>query len=355
MPLPFLTNRAPWFAFIVHFRDDRDLYTIPSTEFLRRYSLDDEDYRRKICAFPPVVAAELTFGMDAAIWGDLVMTMRQAEQLIMPTGPGDVLEAVDVAVQRGARVIGLGGLTSRATGGGELVAQHVPGSVTITNGNAYTAALVRRNVADVVEALGFDRTARVAVVGCTGSVGVAATPLLAAAGHDLILVGRTVRSIQERLPDLAGEHRCTDTVEALADADVVVLLTSNPEAQLRPKHVRPGAVVLDFTEPVNIRPEAIPGFETCGVSVLRGGRARIPGYRSSHDLGGDPRDCYACCAETYLFAREGIRENSVGSPTPARAEEMERVAERHGVQPRPLELERIGTRGGRPAAARGAP
>jgi predicted amino acid dehydrogenase len=339
---------------LVHFRDKSDMYRVGGTEFLRRYSLDDDDYERKLCSFPPVVAAGLTFGMDTAICGELVMVMRQAESLFLPSARTDVMEAVDLAVQRGTRVIGLGGLTSPATGGGQLVAEHVPASVTVTNGNAYTAAIVRSNVVDVVEALELDRPATVAVVGCTGSVGVAATWLLAAAGLDLILVGRTVQSVQERLPGLAGEHRCTDSVDALAGADVVVLLTSNPGAHLQPAHVRPGGVVLDVTEPVNIQPEAVAEFQAGGVTVLRGGRARIPSYRSSTDLGSDvpPPDAYACFAETYLFAREGIREHSVGRPTPAQAEEMERIARRHGVHPRPLELERLRPRAGREAAAR---
>jgi predicted amino acid dehydrogenase len=241
-----------------------------------------------------------------------------------------------------------------ATEGGKLVAERVPESVTVTNGNAYTAAVVRSNVVEVVEVLDLGRPATVGVVGCTGSVGVAATWLMAAAGLDLILVGRTLQRVQERLPGLAGEHRCADSVDALADADVVVLLTSSADAQLRPEHVRPGAVVLDATEPVNIQPEAVAEFQARGVTVLKSGRAHIPSYRSSTDLGPvtPPPYAYACFAETYLFAREGIREHSVGLPTPAQAEEIERIAERHGVQPRPLELEHV--RAGREAAARGA-
>jgi len=356
VPLPLLTRRAPWFSMLVHFREKADMYRVGATEFLRQYSLDDDDFERKVCSFTPVVASELTFGMDAAICGELVMVMRRAEQLLLPTGRTDVMDAIDLAVQRGTRVIGLGGLTSPATGGGELVAQHVPAGVTVTNGNAYTAVVVRSNVVDVVEALELDRPATVAVIGCTGSVGFAASWLLATAGFDLILVGRTEQAVRERMPELAADHRCAEGFSALAEADVVVVLTSSPTAQLRPAHVRPGTVVLDVTEPVNIQPEAVAEFQAAGVTVLRGGRARIPHYRSSVDLGSDvpPPDAYACFAETYLFAREGIREHSVGRPTPAQAEEMERIAGRHGVHPRPLELERIRSRALREAAAGGA-
>ncbi len=339
---------------LIHFRDDSDMYRVGAVKFLRQYSVDEDDFKRKVLSFTPVVCSELTFGMDTAITGELVMVMRRAEMLYLPAGRTDVMDAVDLAVERGSRVIGLGGFTSVVTGGGELVVERVPASVTVTNGNAYTAAVVRSNVVEVVEALELDRPAVIGVVGCTGSVGVAATSLMAAAGCNLILVGRTLQRIQERLPGLAREHRCADSVDALADADVVVLLTSSSDAQLRPAHVRPGTVVLDATEPVNIQPEAVAEFEANGVTVLKSGRAFIPDYRSSTDLGPvtPPPYAYACFAETYLLAREGIRQHSVGLPTPARAEEMERIAERHGVHPQPLNLELI--RSGREAAARGA-
>jgi fatty aldehyde-generating acyl-ACP reductase len=340
---------------LVHFREKEDMYRVGGVDFLRRYSVDDDDFEQKLCSFPPVVASQLTFGMDTAICGELVMVMRKAESLFQTNARTDVMEAVDLAVQRGSRVIGLGGLTSPATGGGELVVQHVPSSVTVTNGNAYTAAVVRSNVVDVAEALELDRPARVAIIGCTGSVGVAASWLIADKGLDLILIGRTVERVKERLPGLAGQHRCADSVEASAGADIVVVLTSvSPGSQLLPAHVRPGTVVLDATEPVNIHREAVAEFEAAGVTVLRSGRARIPGYRSSADLGPDvaPPNSYACFAETYLFAREGIREHSVGLPSQAQSEEVERMAARHGVHPRPLELDRI--RATREAATTGA-
>jgi fatty aldehyde-generating acyl-ACP reductase len=355
MPLPFLTNRAPWFTFLGHFRDERDMYRTGGGHFLRRYSLDEDDFERKMCTLPPLVVGEFTFGMDSAIRGELIIVMRRAESMLKPSAARAVLEGVKVAVDRGSKVIGLGALTSPAMGGGTRVLKHVPSGVTITNGNALTAAMVRRNTMDVVEALELDRAARVAVVGCTGSVGVAASVLLAERGLDLILVGRTERKVRDRLPGLVQHHRCTDRLDAVVAADVVVLLTSDPTAELQPEHVRAGAVVLDFAEPANVRPGAEGRFEVRGAPVLKGGRVGIPRYACSFDWGlGDPRDTLACLAETFLFAREGIREHSVGLPSPGFAEEMEHLAERWGIRPRPLELERIRRTAGSPATSEAA-
>jgi fatty aldehyde-generating acyl-ACP reductase len=74
--------------------------------------------------------------------------------------------------------------------------------------------------------------------------------------------------------------------------------------------------------------------------VVEGGLVHIPGYTCTYDFGlPDPRDTIAYLAETYLFAREGIRKHSVGRPSAEPACRLERVAQRHGVSPRPLDLE----------------
>jgi hypothetical protein len=64
---------------------------------------------------------------------------------------------------------------------------------------------------------------------------------------------------------------------------------------------------------------------------------RIPRYACSQEFFlPDPRDTFACLAETYLFAREGLREHSVGTPSIELAHRLERAARKHGVTPRPL-------------------
>jgi len=62
--------------------------------------------------------------------------------------------------------------TAPATAGGRRLLRYLPRGVTLTNANAYTAAVVRRNVEEAAAAGGLGPRARVALVGCTGSVGV---------------------------------------------------------------------------------------------------------------------------------------------------------------------------------------
>jgi predicted amino acid dehydrogenase len=334
--LPYLSAQPPAFVFLTHLRDEDDLDRIGASSFLRRYSHGDDDFRRKMCSLPPLVAGEVTFGFGP-VRGEVVVVMRMPDELLSPAGGRAVIEGLDVALARGAPVIGLGALIAPATAGGARLLRHLPDGVTLTNTNAYTAVLVRENVHQAAAALGLGTGARVALIGCTGSVGVPASRLLADDGFPLVLVGRTVERVRRHLGDLDGRARLAAGLDSAAGSDVVVVLTSDPTARLAPEHVSPGAVVIDFAQPVNVPPAAVAAFEIQGVTVLEGGIVRIPDYWCSVDLGlSDPADTTACVAEAYLFAREGIHPHSVGRPTPELARRLERAAVRHGVRPQPL-------------------
>ncbi|MDQ3802436.1 MAG: hypothetical protein M3416_01050 [Acidobacteriota bacterium] len=334
--LPHLTNENPWFTFLVHFRNVEDMERFGGGSFLRHYSRDAADFQSKMCSLPPVVGGEVVFGAEIA-WGEIVVIMRMPDAMIGPEAYKFVSDALALTVRRGASVVGLGALTSPATGGGLSLLRHLPPKVTLTNGNGYTAAVVRRNVVEASEILGLGWRARVAVVGCTGSVGVAASHLLAQSGFELTLVGRSARRAQHHLGDIAPRAKFAGELAALREADIIVLLTSDPSAGLMPHHVKPEAVVIDCAQPANIEGANLEEFRRRQITVVEGGIVRIPGYSSTLDLGvSDCTDTFACLAETYLFAREGIREHSVGRPTAEFALRMERIAARHGVSARPL-------------------
>ena len=334
--LPYLSAQPPAFVFLTHLRDDDDLHRIGASSFLRRYSDGEDDFRRKMCSLPPLVAGEISFGFGP-VRGEVVVVMRMPDELLAGSGGRSVIDGLEVALARGAPVIGLGALIAPATAGGARLLRHLPTGVTLTNTNAYTAVVVRANVHEAAAALGLGPRTQVAVIGCTGSVGVPASRLLAADGFPLVLVGRTVERVRRHLGDLEGRARVAAGLDSALGSDVVVLLTSDLSARLTPEHVSPGAVVIDFAQPANVVPAAMAAFERRGVAVVEGGIVRVPDYWCSVDLGlADPADTTACVAEAYLFAREGIWAHSVGRPTPELARRLERAALRHGVRPQPL-------------------
>jgi predicted amino acid dehydrogenase len=254
-------------------------------------------------------------------------------------GRAAIDEAVRVAVGRGTSVIGLGALTAPATRGGLTLVPKLPRGVTLTTGNALTAAVAQANAVEASEAIGLGAGAVVAVVGCTGSVGVATARLLDRLGYRLLLIGRSVTRVRKELGDLLTRATVSGTVADAATADVVLLLTGDPSAHIPPDLPKPGSVVVDLAHPVNIARSLYPAFATRDVQVVPGGLVNIPGYHCGQDMQlPDRHSALACLTETYLFAKAGITEHSVGQAAVPLALELTEIAARYGVRNRPLGL-----------------
>jgi predicted amino acid dehydrogenase len=190
----------------------------------------------------------------------------------------------------------------------------------VTNGNAFTAAIVddqaRRLLRDAVD---HASDPHVAVVGATGSVGAAVTRLLARdrAAARLTLVARGTGRLDALAADVGRQVPTTTatSMDAVADADLVILLTASADALLGPQHLAPGAVVLDATQPRNTSPSLVD--ERPDVLVVDGGVVDIPSLRlTGGNIGLPDGRSYACFAETALLALSGHRGHfSIGVPT----------------------------------------
>ena len=335
---PYLTDQHPWFTFLIHPRTARDLHRVGGSSIVAEHSADEAEFCAKMCTLPPTVVGDIRFGFGP-VWGEMVGVLRMPGPILRPEGRRSIVEAAQLAAKRGSSVIGLGALTAPATRGGLTLLPELPKGVTLTTGNAFTAVVAHRNVAEAAAAMQLGTRATVAVVGCTGSVGVAASWLLADAGFDLILIGRTPARVERELSGLAGRARLSANLPDIAHADIVLLLTSDQSALLGPELPRPDSVVIDFAQPVNIDPEDYERYQQRAVAVVQGGLVRIPEYYCSLEFGlPDPRTTLACLAETYLFAKEGIREHSVGLASVELARHLDQVATGHGVHTRPLGL-----------------
>jgi predicted amino acid dehydrogenase len=250
--------------------------------------------------------------------GHVVLVPFGARHLLQAPARGRarVARAVDRAVRLGSGTVGLGALTATVTGGG--LALRGRSDIGVTNGNAFTAATVDAQARRVLDTLPANSERHVAVVGATGSVGSAVTRLLARDGSAgrLTLVARTA----PRLTALAADvGRSVPTLTAtglgaVADADLVVLLTASADSLLRPEHLAPGAVVLDATQPRNTAPTLLE--QRPDVLVLDGGVVDIPSLRVvGGDIGLPDGRAYACFAETAMLALTGYRGHfAIGAP-----------------------------------------
>lgn len=309
---------ARTFAFLVHPRRQlaADLGSVwaPLGRIPERYA----DHALRRLPLPPVRIASIALPEVPDLQGHLILVPFGAAHLMAEPGEGRrrIGKAVDQAVRLGAEVVGLGALTAPVTAGG--LALRTRSDIGVTNGNAYTAAIVDAQARSVLAGQVGPVGGHVAVVGATGSVGSAVVRLLARdrAVERLTLVARSAgrrealrEEISRSVPVASG---CD--LSAVLDADVVVLLTASADALLRAEHLKPGAVVIDATQPRNTDPGLLT--QRPDVVVLDGGIVEVPSLRISSAALGLPRgQVFACLAETMLVALGAHRGHfSLGNP-----------------------------------------
>ena len=317
------------FAFLVHPRValNEDLARMWSPLGAVPNAVYDHALRR--LPLPPVSFARIRLDQEQV--GELILVPYGAKHLLTDrrTGARKVAAAVDRAVQSGVDLVGLGGLTAPVTNGGQLLRRRT--DIGVTNGNAFTAAIVHGQVRQLLVNA---PNGRVAVVGATGSVGSAVTRLLARDGEvaELTLVARGSARLAA-MADSIGTGisvRTGENLQAVAGCDVVVLLTAAADTLLRGEHLAPGAAVLDATQPRNTSPDLIR--ERPDLLLLDGGLVDVPGFRLHGGSMGLPDGrTFACLAETMLLSLSGHRGHfSLGRPTLDQIDLITDIASAHG-------------------------
>lgn len=296
--------------------------------------------------FPPVYLSHVTgirsaLGIEAEGW--LVacpLTPRAMMTFPLRRVYRQIIRAGRLAERLGARIVGLGALTSAVGDAGETVARNLKAAV--TTGNSYTVAVTCGAVHAIAGDLGKPAEAlHMAVLGGTGSIGSACARMLCRWVGHVRVVGRDARAVQRLVDSLGpvayGTVSGATDLAALRDADIVVSATNAAGPLIRPEHLKPGAAIYDLALP----PDVSAAVRELGlaVRVYSGGDVLVPGSPNfGFDFGLPPGHAYACMAETIALALEGRYENyTLGrSIAPERVMEICVIAERHGFRAAPL-------------------
>lgn len=248
-----------------------------------------------------------------------------------------ILDAVELAGRWGARIVGLGAFTAVVGDKGLTIAQR--SSVGITTGNSYTVYTAVEGALKAAELMGIAaRESRAAILGATGAIGRACALLLGPQVAELSLIGRrpeAVQAVAEEVAALGASARTfTDIATGLADADIIIAVTSAIQAIIAPEDVKRGAVVCDVARPRNASRALIQQRED--VLVIDGGVVAVPGdnFDFGFDFGFPPGLAYACMAETMILALEGRFEHySIGPEIKLeQVREMGALAQKHGFR-----------------------
>ena len=248
----------------------------------------------------------------------------------------NIINCVKVAEDLGAEIVGLGAFTSIVGDAGITIANAV--AVGITTGNSYTVATAMEGALLAARQVGIDlRHARVAILGATGSIGQVCARLLAPQVGSLAVCARRrepLEALAEQLKLHGVEVQVTTAVnEALAEADIVIAVTSAVDAVIQPEMLKPGAVVCDVARPRDVSRQVADKRQD--VLVIEGGAVAVPGnVQFNFDFGFPPQTAYACMAETMILALSGrTGDYSLGRDIQLeQVEEISGLAQEHGFK-----------------------
>lgn len=325
--------------------------------------------------FPPLYISEIT-GIRSAATG----TEIRGWFVACPYTPARMLELPEKTVYRkivqtgklaerlGARLLGLGAFTSVIGDAGLTIAKHL--SIPVTTGDSYTVAVAVEAVREAARVMEIPlTTATAAVVGATGAIGSVAAELIARDVPRLWLIGRRTEALEAVRARIAAqtpaEVRISTEMSALAEADLILTVTSAVDTVIEPEHLKAGAVVCDVARPRDVSAKVAAVRDD--VLVIDGGMVAVPGeaVRFNFNFGFPPGLAYACMAETMALALEGRYESyTLGKHiTVAQVEEIAQIAGKHGFKlggfrsferaVTPEQIERVKTRA-RPRSASAA-
>jgi len=326
------------FAFIIH-------PVSGAKDTARRYPLlallPESVVERLLQRMSPKMVSEITgvrsrTGAQAHGWFvGCPLTPRQFVELPVDFVLRKVIRAAQVAQGLGARVVGLGAMTSVVGDAGVTIAKHV--DIAVTTGNSYTVWTAVEGAAKAAELMGTDPAqAHVAVMGATGSIGQVCVRIMADRARAVTLIGRNEARLAELAASVHGRAEIRHTTDAhagLRDADIVITVTSAVDTVVPAEALKTGAVVCDVARPRDVSREVVK--KRPDVLVIEGGAVEVPGDVDFHfNFGFPPRTAYACMAETMILALEERYDSySLGRELSLeRVREMALLAEKHGFK-----------------------
>jgi len=345
------------FAFIIHPIDPkRDVSR--KFPFLGRI-LNEKQIDFFSTFFPPVYISEIT-GITSEATGKEIkgwfiacpFTPRRMMELPERTVYRKIIQTGRLAEKLGAEILGLGAFTSVVGDAGITIANAL--DVPVTTGDSYTVTVAVDAIREAARAMEIPlNTATAAVVGATGTIGQVCAELLADDVERLYLIGRRQEALEDlraRLQARAERSRSvrartlrpgsaqaelivSTKMDVLADAQLILTVTSAIHDVIHPEFLLPGSVVCDVARPRDV--SAMVAATRDDILVIDGGMVDVPGPADFHfNFGFPPGMAYACMAETIALALEGRFEDyTLGKHlTRERVEEIDAMAKKHGFR-----------------------
>ena len=329
------------FAFIIHPID-------PKRDVSRKFPLLGRVLNEKqidffSTFFPPIYISEIE-GIRSEATGSEIkgwfvacpFTPKRMMELPERTVYRKIVQTGRLAEKLGAKILGLGAFTSVIGDAGITIANSL--DIPVTTGDSYTVIIAVEALREAARLMDIQvQSATAAVVGATGTIGQVCADLLADEVERLYLIGRrreTLEELRDRLQVHArAELVISTTMDVLADARLILTVTSAVHAVIRPEFLQPGSVVCDVARPRDV--SAMVARVRDDILVIDGGMVDVPGPVDFHfNFGFPPGKAFACMAETIALALDGRFEDyTLGKHiTRERVEEINLIARKHGFR-----------------------
>jgi len=329
------------FAFIIHPID-------PKRDVSRKFPLLGRMLNEKqidffSTFFPPIYISEVegirseTTGKEIRGWFIACpYTPTRMMELPEHTVYRKIIQTGRLAEKLGAQMLGLGAFTSVVGDAGVTIANAL--DVPVTTGDSYTVIVAVEAIREAASLMNIPvGRASAAVVGATGTIGQVCADMLADSVERLYLIGRRQDAL-EKLRDRLKVHARAELIistsmDVLAEAQLILTVTSAVHEVIRPEFLQPGSVVCDVARPRDV--SAMVARVRDDILVIDGGMVDVPGPVDFHfNFGFPPGKAYACMAETIALALEGRFEDyTLGKHiTRARVEEIGSIARKHGFR-----------------------
>lgn len=326
------------FAFIVHPIDLKDMYRkFPVMEKLPRTLVNSF-----IKMLPPIKVSEIS-GVNSGIStceGYFVGCTLTSEQIMCLPEKfviNKIIKSGKLAERLGAKIVGLGAMTSVVGDAGITVEKSL--NIPVTTGNSYTVASALEGAEKAATIMGYNfEQCEVTVIGATGSIGSLISRVLADKVGTLNLVGRNEMKLNSLAERIYFETKKNvkidlDLKRSLTKSDVVISVSGSVEHLIEPEYLKSGAIVCDVARPRDV--SKLVQEKRDDVLVIEGGVIEVPGdVKFNFNFGFPPQTAYACMAETMILSLENKFESfTLGRDLNIeQLEEITKLATKHGFK-----------------------
>ncbi len=228
-----------------------------------------------------------------------------------------LVDAGKYSADLGAKIMGLGAFTSVAGDAGVTVAQRLEGIIGVTSGNSYTVYTAIEGLLLGAQKMEIEvKTASVAIVGATGSIGAVCAKILAPQVGEIMLLGRDEAKLEKLRAEVESRDDCraqirssTDIRASLRGADLILAVSSAGKELIFPEDLKVGTVICDVARPRDVSKSVVEKRDD--VLVIEGGVIEVPGtdVQFNFEFGFPRSTAFACMSETMMMALDGTNQN----------------------------------------------